>query len=119
FLVSHRIAGIRLAEWLAILIGLPLLYLITGVVKPVISPLVAWTGKRFFEGDGTVRNALPTPARLLILSVATQIWVASRPVSLLLRVMLANAASVTAIVALTWLLVVLAHQVERYTEQRV
>jgi MscS family membrane protein len=119
FLVSHRIAGIRLAEWLAILIGLPLIYLITGVVNRVISPLVAWTGKRFFEGDGTVRNALPTPARLLILSVATQIWVANLPVSLLVRVMLANAASVTAIIALTWLIVLLAHQVERYTEQRV
>jgi len=43
-LVSHRIAGIRLAEWLAILIGLPLIYLITGLVNRVISPLVAWTG---------------------------------------------------------------------------
>lgn len=119
FLVVRRLAGIRLAEWLAILLGLPIVYLITGLVNRAVSPLVAWTGKRFFEGDGIVRNALPAPARLLILSVATQIWVANLPVSLLVRVMLANAASVTAIVALTWLLVVLAHQMERYAEQRV
>ena len=119
FLVVRHIAGIRLAEWLAILIGLPVMYLITGLINRAVSPLVAWTGKRFFQGDGIVRNALPTPARLLMLSVATQIWVANLPVSLLVRVMLANAATLTAIVALTWLLVVLAHQVERYTEQRV
>ena len=119
FLVARRIAGIRLAEWLVIILGLPLVYLFTGLVNRAISPLISWTGKRFFEGDGVVRNALPAPARLLILSIATQIWVANLPVSLLLRVMLTNAASLTAIVALTWLLVVLAHQVERYAEQRV
>jgi MscS family membrane protein len=119
FLVSHRFAGIRLAEWIAILIGLPIIYLVTGLVNRAISPLVAWVGKRFFEGDGTVRNALPTPARLLIISLATQIWVANLPVSLLVRVMLGNAATLTAIVALTWLLVVLVHQAARYGERRV
>ena len=118
FLVRRQFAGIRLVEWLLILLGLPIVYLVTGLVNRAISPLVAWTGQRLFHGDGVVRNALPAPARLLILSIAAHVWVASLPVSLLVRVLITNAAGLTEIVAVTWLLVLLAHQIARYTERR-
>ena len=118
FLVRRQFAGIRLVEWLLILLGLPIVYLVTGLVNRAISPLVAWTGQRLFRGDGVVRNALPAPARLLILSIAAHVWVASLPVSLLVRVLITNAAGLTEIVAVTWLLVLFAHQIARYTERR-
>src|SRR4051812_15874196 len=79
FLVERRIGAIPLGEWLAVLLGLPILYLFTGLLNRVLSPIVAWAGKRFFHGPGIVRNALPAPARLLILSIAAAIWGAAPP----------------------------------------
>ena len=64
------------------------------------------------------RNVLPTPARLLLLSLACG-WLLSRvQLSLLLRQFWSNASSLVAIVAIAWLLILLSGEVEQYLRRR-
>ena len=120
FLRSTRIGGARLGEWLAVLLGFPLLYFATVLLNKLLTPLVGLTW-RLTTGRApqTGRNALPVPARLLILVVAGR-WVLSiLPLSLLVRQFWNNIASLIAIGGIVWLLVLLNGEVEQYVRRKV
>jgi len=77
FLVRTRLGGLRLFDWLAVLLGLPLLYLLMVLLNRLLSPAIAmaWRGMSGRSGL-TGRDLLPTPARLILLAIAVH-WLAS------------------------------------------
>jgi MscS family membrane protein len=77
FLLRNRVGGLRLFDWLAVLLGLPLLYLLMVLLNRLLSPAIAmaWRGMSGRSGL-TGRDLLPTPARLLLLAIAVH-WLAS------------------------------------------
>ena len=77
FLTRIRVAGVRLFDWLTVLGGLPLLYLLTVVLNRLLSPLIAVLWRRLRRTPGPApKNILPIPVRLLLLATAIR-WLAS------------------------------------------
>ena len=68
--------------------------------------------------DDGGRNALPAPARLLLLAVVSRFLLPSLPLSLLLREFLTNAATLLTIISGAWLLVLLNGEVEAHALRR-
>ncbi len=109
FLIQTRIAGVALFEWLAILVGIPFFYLITALLNLLISQLVArirW-GVRKDHGARSTPDYLPVPIRLFLLALIIR-WALSKvTLPLLARELWSGAASVIAIAAWVWLLILL------------
>lgn len=120
FLENRRIAGIRLVDYVAILFGLPALYLATLVLDRVLTPLIRLGWRRIFGGSrATIRTRLPAPARVLLVMVAGGWLISVLPLSLAARQLWSNAASIVVIGAVAWLLVVLNGEIERYVQRRI
>ena len=120
FLTDHRIGRVRLAEWLAILIGLPIFYFATVLLNRVLTPTFGRLLPSFVPRiDGSVPNALPAPARLLLVSLAGLGLFTWLPLSLLVRQFLTNAAAVVAILSITWLVLLLNGEAERFATRRI
>jgi len=114
-----RIGGVRVFDVLALLLGLPVLYVATALLNRMVTPLVRVVGRRLFTAPDLVgRNVLPVPARLLILALVSA-WLLPRvPLSLLLREFLANAATLVIIVTAAWSLILLNGVVEAHLGRR-
>ena len=120
FMTNTRIAGVPLFEWLAIFAGLPLLYCLISLLNRALTPLARVISRRAFRESGFLaRNALPTPARLLLFALATR-WILSvLPLSLLPRQMFSNLAALLTIIAVAWLLIRIAEEIETVLLRRV
>ena len=119
FLTERRIGGVRLFEWLVVFLGLPALYVVTVLLNRALTPVMAWLGCRISARvGGSIRNALPAPARLLIVSLAGRWLSLHLPLSLLVRQLLSNMAAVVGIVALAWLIILIIGEVERHVRRR-
>jgi MscS family membrane protein len=115
FLVETRVATIPLFEWLAVFVGMPLLYLLTGLLNRLLSPLFGALG-RYLLRNANVHNPriVPPPIRLLLLALAIR-WLMSRiGISLLARQFWSTTALIIAIAGCVWLLMVLNGWGERY-----
>jgi MscS family membrane protein len=118
-LFDARLGGVRLLDWLAVLLGLPVIYLATTLLNRLLTPLVRVVWRRVFKAsDLSGRSALPAPARLLVLAMVSRWLLPKLPLSLLLREFLGNAAILLAIVAVTWLLMLLNGEIEEYARRR-
>ena len=119
FLTSTRLAGVPLFEWVAILTGLPLLYLFIGLVNRLLTPAARAFSQRAFTRSGFLAtNALPTPARVLLFSVTAR-WLSSvLPLSLLPRQILSNLTGLLTIAAVAWLLMRLGQEIESIAVRR-
>ena len=119
FLIDRRIGGVRLVEWLALLLGLPALYLGIALLNRALTPLARLVWRRVFdETDLSGRTALPAPARLLILALATRWLLYSLESSLMIRQFWRNIASLITIGSIVWLLMLLSAHIERYIRRR-
>jgi MscS family membrane protein len=120
FLVERRIGGVRLLDWLAVLLGLPLVYAATVLLNRLVTPLAGGIWRRA-SGGSTLpgRDVLPTPARILIVAVASRWLLHALPLSLLVRQGLTSVATLVSIAAAVWLLFVLNGTAERYLSLRV
>ena len=119
FLTSTRVGGIRLFEWLAVLLGLPFFYLLTLLLNKILTPLVRALWRRFARhSDLFDRDVLPAPVRLLILALAIRWFLASLPLPLLVRQFWSNLASLLTVIGIVWLLILLNGEVERYIRRR-
>jgi MscS family membrane protein len=119
FLTRTRVGGVRLFEWLAVILGLPLFYLMTVLLNRMLTPLIGRAWRRMVKGSDLFgRGVLPAPARLLILALAGRWLLARLPVSLLVRQFWTNLAILLTIVAVVWLLILLNGEVERYLRRR-
>ncbi len=117
-LTDTRIAGIRLFDWMALLLGLPAFYLATVLLNRVLIVLTRLVRRRT-EQDGATPNALPFPVRVLIVMALTRWLLGNLPVSLLVRQILSNLASLLTIAMIVWLLITLTGVVEGLIARRI
>jgi MscS family membrane protein len=106
FLVETRIAGIALFEWLALFVGIPLLYLFTAGLNRLLS-LLAGRVRRFVSKtvDSSNPRLLPVPVRLLFMALAIR-WVLSKgALPLLAREFWSGTAAIIAIASCVWMLI--------------
>jgi MscS family membrane protein len=118
FLTTSRIGGVRLLEWLCVLLGLPFLYLVTVVLNRVLTPFGGrvWRAARRKTDPGP--TLLPVPVRLLIMAAAI-LWLRSLvPLPFLVRQFWSMVADMFIIVAAVWLLILLNGTLERYLRRR-
>jgi MscS family membrane protein len=118
-LTTKRIGGVRLFEWLSVLLGVLAFYLATVLLNRILTPLINRLWARAFpRTEETPRNVLPTPARLLLLALTGR-WVLSNlSLSLFVRQFWSNAASLLTIAACAWLLILLNGVIERTVARR-
>jgi MscS family membrane protein len=120
YMVTTTIAGIRAIDWFAVLIALPLMYVSTIVLNRVLTPLIAVVWRRLFrDSKMAARNALPIPARLLLLVIVGRWLLFALPLSLTLRQGLSNVASLVTIGAIAWLLILVNGEIEGHLERRI
>jgi MscS family membrane protein len=120
FLSGARVGGVRLVEWLAVLLAIPLFYVGAVLLNRMLVPLARPVWRRIAGESGVpIRSVLPVPARLLVVALAGRWILSALPLSLLVRQFWSNAASIVTIVALVWLLIVIAGEVEGYVYRHV
>jgi MscS family membrane protein len=118
-LVNNRLAGISLFEWLALLVGMPLLYLLAMLADRLLSPLVAkaWvrvTKRRDLANFHLVSN----PLRLLFMALAI-LWIISKvSLPLIARQFWSSTATVIIIAAAVWLFILLNGGAEDFLGRR-
>lgn len=114
FLVKHNFLNIPLSQWLAVFVGMPLVYLLTGLCNRLLSSIVGALRRRQRKNpDLQNPEILIIPIRLLLLALVLH-WLASKVgVSLLSRQFWSSATVIIAIAACTWLLIVVNGWMER------
>jgi MscS family membrane protein len=115
FMVRTRVVGIPLYELVALFLGMPLLYLLTGVLNRILSFATGVLRRRLLRNADLLNPLiLPPPIRLLLLALAIRSLVARIPLPLLAREFWSITALVITIVACMWLLMLLNSWCERY-----
>jgi MscS family membrane protein len=118
-LITNRLAGIRLFEWITVLLGLPVLYLLTMLLNRILTPVIRSLWRRFASpSELFARDGLPMPVRLLILAFAIRWFLTDLPLSLPVRQFWSNVASLLIVTGFVWLLILLNGEVERYIQRR-
>lgn len=119
FLVKTRVVGIQLFEWVAVLLGLPLLYFVTVLLNRLLSLLVGRVRRRL-KGNPNLINpeVLHKPTRILLIALTVN-WLRPRVgLSLLARQFWSAIATVMAVTAIVWMLILLTSRGERYVHER-
>jgi MscS family membrane protein len=106
FLVNTRFLSIALFQWLAVFVGMPLLYFLTVVLSRLLSPLAGAVRRRLYrKTDLPNPESLPRPIRLLLLAFLIR-WAAARvTLPLLARQFWSSTTSIMIIAASVWLLI--------------
>jgi MscS family membrane protein len=115
FLVNTRLATIPLFQWVALLVGLPFLYFLTGLL----SRMIGWGTSgllRRLRRDAKLRtpDILPPPIRLLLLALIIRWLLPNIATTLLSRQFWSTLSLLIAILASTWLLILVNGLAERY-----
>lgn len=112
-LTGRKIGGVRVLEWLVVLLGIPLFYFATVLLDRLLRPLVAGLWRRLFK-DSTLFDGrlLPMPVRLLLVAAGTRWLLSTLPLPLMLRQVGSNAATLLSIAAIVWLVILLNRQLE-------
>jgi MscS family membrane protein len=119
-LIENRFAGVRLFDWLAMLLGLGALYLFIKALNWGLTRAVSWLYTRVTGRPRTARSdVLPLPARLLMLTIGGRWVFLQMELSLRVRQLLSNVAAPVAIAVLVWLGLVVARDLERYVLRRI
>ncbi len=119
FLVTNRIAGIPLYEWVAFFVGLPAFYILALLLNRLLTPLLGRLRRRWAnQADLPNAEVLPRPVRLLLIALAIR-WLLSKiGLSLLARQFWSSAATVIAVAAIVWMLILASSRAERYAQHR-
>jgi len=119
FLTEHKIGRIPLFEWLFVFVGMPAIYLLTGLLDLLISPLASRMWYRL-RGQPNLEHVhlAPKPVRLLLLTVVIRWMVANLNLSLLTRQFWSGVASLITIVACVWLGLMFNSWVENVSRRR-
>jgi len=108
FLRETTIAGIALIEWLAVLVGIPALYLLTVLLNQSIGLLARFVLRRLGRRTELAEvRFLPLPIRLLLIALIIRVALAKVSLPLLAREFWSNAAAVIEITACVWILILL------------
>ena len=117
--LTVRVGNIPLFHWLAIFVGMPCLYFLTGLLDRLLSLGLSTLRRRPEDGKDlkNPRILLP-PFRLLLVAGAIQ-WLLTRVgLPLLARQFWSTVALIITICACTWLLILVNGWVERYLVER-
>ena len=115
FLVKRRLANIPIFEWLALFVGMPFLYVMTGLLDRLMGFAVG-TFRRHLLRNGDLQDPLilPPPLRLLLLALTIRWLLSTVGLPLLARQFWSTMALIVAIVGCVWLLILVNSWVERY-----
>jgi len=118
-MVNTRLAGIPLFEWLAVLVGMPVLYMATVLLNRLASPLAGRLRRRLRKRpDLPNPDVVPRPLRLLFVAFAI-LWTISKvSLPLLARQFWSSTATIIIIAAFVWLFILLNGWVEGLLLQR-
>jgi MscS family membrane protein len=119
FLVTTRILGIQLFEWVALFLGLPLLYFFTVLLNRLLSLLVGRVQRRLKNNPSLINpEVLHKPTRLLLIALTIN-WLRPRVgLSLLARQFWSSTSTVIAVAAIIWILILLTSRGEQYVHER-
>jgi MscS family membrane protein len=119
FLVNTRLATIPLFQWLAVFLGLPLLYVLTGFLNRVFGPGAGGLRRRLLR-NSNLKNPqiVPPPVRLLLVVVVIRWLLATVSLSLLARQFWSTTTLIITILACVWLLMLANAWGERYVLER-
>ena len=119
FLVTTRLLGIQLFEWVALLVGLPLVYFVTVLLNRLLSLLVGHVRRRLKNNPNLIDpEVLHKPTRLLLIALTIN-WLRPRVgLSLLARQFWSSTSTVIAVTAIVWILILLASRGEKYVHER-
>jgi MscS family membrane protein len=118
FLGRPRIAGVRLFEWLVLLLLIPIIYKALGLLSRPLRPVMAAWHHRYGEVGQTVPNRLPGFIRLLVLALAIRWTFNNLELPLLERQFWAGVSAVIAIASVVWMFVLLNAMAESYLRRR-
>jgi MscS family membrane protein len=118
FMTGTRIGGVRMFEWVAVLLGLPFFYLLTALLNKILTPLIPARAPVCQETELFDGAVLPTPVRLLILAIGIRWSMSSLPIPLLARQFWSNLAGVFTVVGVVWLLMLVNGEIERGIHRR-
>jgi MscS family membrane protein len=106
FLLNTRLAGIPLFEWVAILLGLPFLYLLAVMLNRLLSRMIGQLRRYFLKKKNLPDpEVLPMPVRLLLIAF-TILWaIAKVSLPLLARQFWSTVATILIIVSCVWLFI--------------
>jgi len=107
FLGKPRIAGVRLFEWLVLLLLVPLIYKGLGLLSRPLRPVMTAWHRRYGEVDQPVPVRLPGFIRLLVLALAIRWTFNNLELPLLERQFWAGVSAVIAIASVVWMFVLL------------
>ena len=115
FMVTTRVADIPLFELVALFVGMPLLYWLTGLLDRILSA-AAGALRRQLRRNADLANPkiFRPPIRLLLLAIIIRWLVSSFPLPLLARQFWSTMALMIVVVACMWLLMLLNVWGERY-----
>ncbi len=117
FLVRTRIFGVPMFAWLAVVLGLPLLYLLAALPVRWVSNLAFRWRPRSLKGIPAGAESAEKPARLLILAFLID-WLASAfGFSLRARQFWVDVANTITIASVVWLLIVVNSWLEEYVRR--
>ena len=120
FLTGTRVGGIRLFEWAAALLGLPIVYFFTVLLNRLLTPLRRALWRRLpFGSEVFGGQVMPTPVRFLILALAIHWFSTSLPLPLLVRQFWSHLATLLTIVGVVWLAFLVNAEIERYVRLRI
>jgi MscS family membrane protein len=115
FLVTTRVAGISLFQWLAGFVGVPLFYILTVLLNRLLNPLIGLACRRIFQNPSLPNpNILPNPVRFLLMAAAIHWALVEISLPLFARQFWSNVASAITIAACVWLLILLNSRGEGY-----
>jgi MscS family membrane protein len=113
--LAVRIAGIRLFEWLLLIVVLPICYRLLGLLGWVVSKSVTpYLQRRFHIGDGPITNHFPGALRLIVLAIVIRTVRGSFELPLIERQFWTVITVLLGISGLAWSVILLNAYGERY-----
>ena len=119
FFADTRIAGIPVFQFVALLVGLPLLYFLTGCINLIVRASARLIRRRFPENGYLSRTELlPKPVRLLMLAALIQWALRQVTLPLLARQFWSGVAALFTICGAGWLAILLNAWAERHVQRQ-
>jgi MscS family membrane protein len=115
FLVNTHFLGIVLFEWLAVFVGLPLVYLSTTLLNLFLKHLIGkWRRRLHKNPDLPNPQILPIPIRILLLAAVIRWLLTILSLPLLARQFWFSTASIITIAGCVWLSILINGRAEEY-----
>jgi MscS family membrane protein len=117
-LTKFRIAGVRLFDWIVLVIIGPLCYRLLGLLGALAQSILVRVGRRYGRGGAATQHPLPGFIRLLLLAALMRWLVGGVELPLVERQFWSTIVAMLSIAAVMWLLLLANAAGERYCQRR-